>query len=31
VLDLAYDRWCRGERCHWSATLPFYGQHPIHQ
>jgi tRNA threonylcarbamoyl adenosine modification protein YeaZ len=31
VLHLAYDRWRQGERYHWSETLPFYGQHPVHR
>jgi tRNA threonylcarbamoyl adenosine modification protein YeaZ len=26
VLDLAHEQWQRGNRPHWSTTLPFYGQ-----
>ncbi|NJL87429.1 MAG: tRNA (adenosine(37)-N6)-threonylcarbamoyltransferase complex dimerization subunit type 1 TsaB [Leptolyngbyaceae cyanobacterium SM1_1_3] len=29
VLDLAYQRWQQGDRPHWSAALPYYGQHPV--
>lgn len=29
LLDLAYADWQRGDRPHWSAALPFYGQHPV--
>ena len=29
ILDLAYLAWQRGEAPHWSAVLPFYGQHPV--
>ena len=29
VLELAYLNWQKGQRPHWSETLPFYGQHPV--
>jgi tRNA threonylcarbamoyl adenosine modification protein YeaZ len=29
LLELAYLNWEQGERPHWSAALPFYGQHPV--
>jgi tRNA threonylcarbamoyl adenosine modification protein YeaZ len=29
VLNLAYLAWLQGDRPHWSAGLPFYGQHPV--
>ena len=29
VLTLAYHSWRQGQRPHWSAALPFYGQHPV--
>ncbi len=29
LLELAYLNWKQGERPHWSAALPFYGQHPV--
>jgi tRNA threonylcarbamoyl adenosine modification protein YeaZ len=29
VLDLAHQQWQKGQRPHWSETLPFYGQHPV--
>ncbi|WP_448596709.1 tRNA (adenosine(37)-N6)-threonylcarbamoyltransferase complex dimerization subunit type 1 TsaB [Thermoleptolyngbya sp.] len=29
LLNLAYADWQRGDRPHWSAALPFYGQHPV--
>lgn len=29
LLALAHQRWARQERPHWSATLPYYGQHPV--
>lgn len=29
LLELAYLDWEQGERPHWSAALPFYGQHPV--
>lgn len=29
LLELAYLDWKQGLRPHWSAALPFYGQHPI--
>jgi tRNA threonylcarbamoyl adenosine modification protein YeaZ len=29
LLDLAYRNWQQGDRPHWSAALPFYGQHPV--
>ncbi|HIK40536.1 tRNA (adenosine(37)-N6)-threonylcarbamoyltransferase complex dimerization subunit type 1 TsaB [Thermoleptolyngbya sp. M55_K2018_002] len=29
LLALAYADWQRGDRPHWSAALPFYGQHPV--
>lgn len=29
VLDLARLSWQQGERPHWSAALPFYGQSPV--
>jgi tRNA threonylcarbamoyl adenosine modification protein YeaZ len=29
VLQLALIEWQQGERPHWSAALPFYGQHPV--
>lgn len=29
LLDLAYLKWQKGQRPHWSETLPFYGQHPV--
>lgn len=29
LLDLASLEWQKGQRPHWSATLPFYGQHPV--
>lgn len=29
LLELAYLNWEQGDRPHWSAALPFYGQHPV--
>lgn len=29
LLALAYADWQTGDRPHWSAALPFYGQHPV--
>ncbi|WAL62199.1 tRNA (adenosine(37)-N6)-threonylcarbamoyltransferase complex dimerization subunit type 1 TsaB [Thermocoleostomius sinensis] len=29
LLELAYLAWQRGERPHWDAVLPFYGQSPV--
>lgn len=29
ILALAYSDWETGDRPHWSAALPFYGQHPV--
>ncbi|WP_072619429.1 tRNA (adenosine(37)-N6)-threonylcarbamoyltransferase complex dimerization subunit type 1 TsaB [Spirulina major] len=29
LLDLAARRYAEGDRPHWSAALPFYGQHPV--
>jgi tRNA threonylcarbamoyl adenosine modification protein YeaZ len=29
VLELAYQDWQLGQRPHWSAALPFYGQSPV--
>ncbi|MBW4486516.1 MAG: tRNA (adenosine(37)-N6)-threonylcarbamoyltransferase complex dimerization subunit type 1 TsaB [Trichocoleus desertorum ATA4-8-CV12] len=29
VLALAEQDWNQGVRSHWSAALPFYGQHPV--
>jgi tRNA threonylcarbamoyl adenosine modification protein YeaZ len=29
LLDLAYQRWTRGDRPSWSAALPYYGQSPV--
>lgn len=29
LLELAYQRWCQGDRPHWSDALPFYGQSPV--
>lgn len=29
VLWLAWQRWHQGDRPHWSAVLPVYGQHPV--
>ncbi len=29
LLAMAGDRYRRGDRPHWSATLPYYGQHPV--
>jgi tRNA threonylcarbamoyl adenosine modification protein YeaZ len=29
LLDLAHCHWQQGKRPHWSAALPFYGQHPV--
>lgn len=29
LLALAYLEWQKGQRPHWSETLPFYGQHPV--
>jgi len=29
LATLAYRRWRHGDRPHWSAALPFYGQHPV--
>jgi tRNA threonylcarbamoyl adenosine modification protein YeaZ len=29
VFELAYLEWKQGERPHWSAALPFYGQSPV--
>lgn len=29
LLQLAYRQWEQGARPHWSAALPFYGQHPV--
>ncbi|MGC8712853.1 MAG: tRNA (adenosine(37)-N6)-threonylcarbamoyltransferase complex dimerization subunit type 1 TsaB [Leptodesmis sp.] len=29
ILEIAYSRWLAGDRPHWSAALPFYGQHPV--
>ncbi len=30
MLELAYIDWCLDQRPHWSAALPYYGQHPVH-
>ena len=30
VLELATLAWQDGQRPHWAAALPFYGQHPVH-
>jgi tRNA threonylcarbamoyl adenosine modification protein YeaZ len=30
VLAIAQQEWQLGNRPHWSAALPFYGQHPVH-
>lgn len=29
LLHLAHEHWRQGDRPHWSAALPFYGQHPV--
>ena len=29
VLELAHQRWQRGDRSPWPAVLPYYGQHPV--
>ncbi|NEP06688.1 MAG: tRNA (adenosine(37)-N6)-threonylcarbamoyltransferase complex dimerization subunit type 1 TsaB [Okeania sp. SIO2G4] len=29
LLELAHLEWQKGKRSHWSAALPFYGQHPV--
>ena len=29
LLELAHLDWVQGQRPHWSAALPFYGQHPV--
>lgn len=29
LLELAYIKWQKGNRPHWSEALPFYGQHPV--
>lgn len=29
VLAIAHQQWQQGLRPHWSAVLPFYGQHPV--
>ncbi|XGW00282.1 MAG: tRNA (adenosine(37)-N6)-threonylcarbamoyltransferase complex dimerization subunit type 1 TsaB [Leptolyngbya sp. BL-A-14] len=29
VLSIAHQHWHQGLRPHWSAALPFYGQHPV--
>lgn len=29
VLSIAHQQWQQGLRPHWSAALPFYGQHPV--
>ncbi|MGD1901649.1 MAG: tRNA (adenosine(37)-N6)-threonylcarbamoyltransferase complex dimerization subunit type 1 TsaB [Geitlerinemataceae cyanobacterium] len=29
LVRLAYGRWQRGDRPHWSQAVPFYGQHPV--
>lgn len=29
VLELADDRWQRGDRPPWETIVPFYGQHPV--
>ncbi|MCC0175380.1 tRNA (adenosine(37)-N6)-threonylcarbamoyltransferase complex dimerization subunit type 1 TsaB [Waterburya agarophytonicola K14] len=29
VLDLAHVSWQKGTVSHWSAVVPFYGQHPV--
>lgn len=29
VLAIAFQRWQKEERPHWSEALPFYGQHPV--
>ncbi len=29
VLAIAHQQWQQGQRPHWSAALPFYGQHPV--
>lgn len=29
VLAIAHQHWQQGQRPHWSAALPFYGQHPV--
>lgn len=29
VLELAQPQWRQGDRPHWSAALPYYGQHPV--
>ncbi len=29
LLQMAYGAWQGGERPHWSAVLPHYGQHPV--
>lgn len=29
ILELAYLNWRQGKHPHWSAALPYYGQHPI--
>jgi len=29
ILELAHLDWQQGQRPHWSAALPYYGQHPV--
>lgn len=29
ILAIAFQRWQKGERSHWSEALPYYGQHPV--
>ncbi|MFQ4139351.1 tRNA (adenosine(37)-N6)-threonylcarbamoyltransferase complex dimerization subunit type 1 TsaB [Nodosilinea sp. PGN35] len=29
VLELAHQRWAKGDRPDWSTVLPYYGQHPV--
>ncbi|MBK4729631.1 tRNA (adenosine(37)-N6)-threonylcarbamoyltransferase complex dimerization subunit type 1 TsaB [Oxynema sp. CENA135] len=29
MLGIARQQWLAGKRPHWSAALPFYGQHPV--
>jgi tRNA threonylcarbamoyl adenosine modification protein YeaZ len=29
LLEIAQSAWDQGQRPHWSAVMPFYGQHPV--
>lgn len=31
LLEIAYSKWLKGDRPHWSEALPFYGQHPVRE